>query len=117
MDVLVLRQDLDRAVGDLGRNDVERLMEGRSLRVGEDPAGNQPINVGMTPPDVIDRELDVVLDRHRQRCKLWRHPGLETAMPEGHACPPCLLAHVATPRPHRRTKPSASWCRNVSDAS
>ncbi len=30
---------------------------------------------------------------------------------------PCLADHVATPRPHSRTNPSASPCRKVSDAS
>ena len=109
VDVLILGQDLDGSLMDLRRHHLERSVELRALLRRQDASGDQSVNVRMASRDVISRQIDVVVDRHRQGGELWCHPGLEAAMPERHAWPPCLLAQVATPRPHSRTKPSASW--------
>src|SRR5439155_16678675 len=98
-----------------------RLLAGEHARLLE------PVRVGARPGDVVDRQPAVEREADREGEELGgRLLAAEAALPEGHPWPcfadsvhgaACLAAQVSTPRPQRRTTPSASSCRERSAAS
>ena len=130
--VLVTGGEDEGAVGQLLLNLVQCIEEFAHLAVGQDARLGQTLDVGPGSCDVVGRQ-DLVerkaegVGRHR-----LGHVSRDAALPERHgsgvgsasvsawsvsAPGPWRADQVATPRPQRRTNPSASWWRKVSAAS
>ena len=112
-------RERERAVGELDSDAVERRGHERRLLVGEQPDAREHRDVRARAREVVGREAPVEREALGEREQLVGRAVGEAAVPEGHQTsgPPCSRAHVSTESPHSRTKPSASWWRNVSDAS
>ena len=98
---------------------------------GEQAAPLQAPHVGLGAGHVVGRQPDVERQAGGERHQAVGRLRVEPPLPEGHA--PAVgaasrsaaaasdrtwrLAHVCTPRPHRRTKPAASSWLKVSAAS
>ena len=138
VDVLVARAEGEPPLDELLFDDVERIDERVHLAIAEDPRLAQPLDVRARPGEVVERQRLVEREAHRELRHGVRHPGRDPPLPQGHVPAPLYKSdecaagsepvppsapgpwrddHVATPRPHSRTKPSASWWRKVSDAS
>ena len=138
VDVLVEREEGERARGELGLHPRQGGGDHRSLLLGEEPDPGEHVDVGPGAGQVVGGETGVEREalgeveqlRGRSvaepslpqgRALRWRRRLLRrlalAARPAGHWPAPCRRAHVSTDRPHRRTKPSASRWRKVSEAS
>ena len=120
MDVLVAGLEHEGAVLDLVLHLVERTEQDGHLVIAEESPATQPTHVGARADQVVDGQPTVEVQAHRVVHDHVGGPAAEPAVPEGHRPAPrpsWMADHVATPRPHSRTKPSASWWRKVSVAS
>ena len=119
VDVLVAGTEHEGAVGELDSDPIERGDHQRRLLVGEQTRAREHRDVRARAHDVVGREALVEREALGEREQLVGRTVGEAAVPEGHRTsgPPCSRAHVSTESPQSRTKPSASWWRNVSDAS
>jgi hypothetical protein len=121
VDVLVGRQERERALGQLLLDLVQGGQHLDPLGVGEDADAGQPTHVRPGPGDVVGREALVEGQAHREGEQVVGGPTIEATMPESchHPCPRCpwVPAQVSTDSPHSRTKPAESSWRKLSSAS
>ena len=136
VDVLVTGGEDELARGELLLHDVEGLHQGGHLAVGEDARLAQALDVRPRAGQVVVGQHPVEGQADGERGHGVGHAGRDASLPERQCSPltspacsgatapapacapgPWRADHVATPRPHRRTNPSASACRKVSDAS
>ena len=130
VDVLVAGGVDEDAGGELLLDQIERIDERAHLAVAQDSDLAQPLHVGARADQVVEGQDLVVGQAHGEVGHGVGHTRRDASLPQRHDAPlpvlvraafcapgPWRADHVATPRPHRRTKPSASWCRNVSEAS
>ena len=89
----------------------------------EDAGLAQALDVGPGPGQVVGGQRPVEVDADGELGHLVGHAVAQPALPQGHwprrpghgrRDPPWRAAQVATPSPHSRTNPSASWWRKVS---
>ncbi len=133
VDVLVPGRVGEHAGGELLLDQIERIDERAHLAVAQDPDLAQPLHVGPRAHQVVEGQDLVVGQADRELGHGIGHARCDAALPQRHDAPaprsvplgapvpsapgPWRDDQVATPRPHRRTKPSASWWRKVSVAS
>ena len=133
VDVLVERQERERAAVDLGLHPAERGGHDRPLLLGEEPDAGQHVDVGPGAGEVVGRQPRVEREALGELEEFLRRGVAEAALPQrlprfgsdgsltarapgvspGLDCDPGAgapwrRAHVSTDRPQRRTKPSAS---------
>jgi hypothetical protein len=124
VDVLVARGEGEAARRELLAHSRQGSEEDLAVGGPEQADPYQPPHVGGRAGQVVGGEAPVDAQAHGVGEQLLGRTGpLEAPLPEGHdplgsagARPTltCRAAHVATPRPHRRTNPSASWWRKRS---
>ncbi len=123
VDVLVVGREGEAAGVELGLHEVEGVEQGRHLLLGQEFTTTEAAHVGPRAGDVIVGQAAVDVEADRVVHHHVRGAAAQAAVPERHRPvrspprPSWTADQVATPRPQRRTKPSASWWRKVSEAS
>ncbi len=136
VDVLVARCEHKGARLELLLHDVEGLHQRGHLAVAEDARLAEALDVRARAGQVVAGQRPVERQAHSECRHGVGHAGRDPTLPERQCSPltspasagggastpvrapgPWRADHVATPRPHSRTNPSASACRKLSDAS
>ena len=120
VDVFVGRGEGEGGLGQLLAHPIEGGQENAGLLMGEHAAPLEAADVSPAAGDVVGGQPVVERQAGRERQqRLGRALAAEAALPEGHesSSPAWRSAHVWIPRPHSRTKPSASSWRKRSASS
>ena len=127
VDVLVTGCELERTGLELVLDLVQRAEQLVHLGSGEEATSAEAADVRSRPFEIVLGEPAVVVERRRVLHDHVRSTAAQAALPESHrsdrggVSSPSARARtsdqVATPSPQSRTKPSASWCRKVSESS